>query len=241
MWGVSLKNSQRKRPTKNFARFHNHFLRFTIKRCTGTLSKCRPRLNLEFIIPKTLISHIFNTSFKNTFQSYIDIISIVIIIIIIIIINDPYNTPGCRRRPPVFSSALGSLLMIWLFPNSSIFFSTLEAGIASSCLRDYILHNRKVSNIFGLLAVQSTRTFLKCEHKDGERESCRRIIVEVGRKTLSVKLLCSSNLSMKSWMSSLTNQVFTTYRFLKMLTSKTKRKLSFAFESRCLIISIHGC
>ena len=137
MCGVSLKNSQRIRPTKNFARFLNHFLRFTIKRCTGILSKCRPRLNLEFIIPKTLISHIFNTSFKNTFQSYIDIISIVIIIIIIIIIiNDPYNTPGGRRRPPVFSSALGSLLMLWLFPSSSPFFSTLEAGIASSFPRD---------------------------------------------------------------------------------------------------------
>ena len=197
MCRVSLINSQRKRLTKNCVRFLNHFLRFTLKRCTGILSKCRPRLNLEFIIPKTLISHIFNTSFKNTFQSYIDIISIAVIIIIIII-NDPYNTPGGRRRPPVFSSALGSFLMLWLFPSSSPFFSTLEAGIASSCPRDYILHDKKVSNIFGLFAVQSTRTFLKCDHKDGERESCRRIIVEVGRKTLSVKLLCSSNLSMKS-------------------------------------------
>ena len=41
-------------------------------------------------------------------------------------------------------------------------------------------HDKKVSTIFGLFAVQSTRTFHKCEHKDSERESYRRIIIEDG-------------------------------------------------------------
>lgn len=144
---------------KNFARFHNQLLRFTIKQYTGILTEISSKIESWIHYSKmNLISNIKNTRFKNPF-SYI-------VVTIIIIIIDPYHTPGSRRRSPVSSSALGSLLMLWLLPSCSPLFPTLEAWIALSWVRII----KKASSPFGLFAVQSTRTFLKYKHKDGDTD-----------------------------------------------------------------------